>query len=601
MQKIDVQNPNVQVINIKKVGTQDRYRVILSDGTHYIQGMLATQLNQLVADNQLVENAIICLKEFITNVVQDKTVLILLKCEIVSTHPAKIGNPTEVYKADVAAGSSNKPVGGMYDAPPPAPAAGGSSNYSNPYQNQASRSASGGGSAPTGRSGLSSNIIPVSQLNPYQNKWVIKGRITNKGDMRTWNNAKGEGCLFSIDILDASGMDIRGTFFKEDANKWFNVLEVDKVYTFSGGRLKVANPQWNKCKCQHEITFDRSTDIQLCEEDASIQQNIFDFSQIVKLESIEPESIIDIIGVVASISPVTSITAKKTGNELKKCELTVMDDSDAQVNVTLWGKKAETAENEFAGCPVVAFKGLKVSDYGGRSCGTLMSSAILKGPRIPETERIQSWFQNRGANATVKNLSTGGGGAGRVETFESRKTVSAIRNEQLGYNEKPDWLSFKATISFIKKDKEGGPWYPACPNAEEPCRNMCKVISTSDDHWQCEKCNKQYDKCTRRYIFSATFADNTSTCWASMFNDQALALLGGHTADELNEWMQNGDYDKFEKVFDDALFTDWIVKAKVKSELVSEEQRVKTTAYSISPVDYAKESRDLLKAIKGLQ
>ena len=31
-------------------------------------------------------------------------------------------------------------------------------------------------------------------------------------------------------------MDIRGTFFKEDANKWFPVLETDKVYTFSGGR-----------------------------------------------------------------------------------------------------------------------------------------------------------------------------------------------------------------------------------------------------------------------------------------------------------------------------------------------------------------------------
>ncbi|GMI14756.1 hypothetical protein TrLO_g4325 [Triparma laevis f. longispina] len=600
MQKIDVANPHVQVINIKKVGTQDRYRVILSDGTHYIQGMLATQLNNLITENHLVENAIVCLKEFITNVVQDKTVLILLKCEIVSIHGSKIGNPTEVYKADIAAAGAAKPVGGMYNAPPPAPAAGGGSNYSNPY-NQPSKTSSGGGSGPTGRSGLSSNIIPIGQLNPYQNKWVIQGRITNKGDMRTWNNAKGEGCLFSIDILDSSGMDIRGTFFKEDANKWHSVLEVDKIYTFSGGRLKVANPQWNKCKCQHEITFDRSTDIQLQKDDDSIPQNMFDFSPIGQLESTEPEAIIDIIGVVASISPVSSITAKKTGNELKKCELTVMDDSEAQVNVTLWGKKAETAENEYAGCPVVAFKGLKVSDFGGRSCGTLMSSAILKNPRIPETEKISAWFQNRGANATVKNLSTGGGGAGRITTFEERKTVSAIRNEQLGYNEKPDWLSFKATVSFIKKDKEGGPWYPACPNAEEPCKNMCKVISTSDDHWQCEKCNKQYDKCCRRYIFSATLSDNTSTCWASIFNDQALGMLQGHTADELNEWMQNGDYDKFEKLFDDALFTEWIVKAKVKSELVSEEQRVKTTAYAMTPIDYAKESKELLKAIKNLQ
>ena len=86
-----------------------------------------------------------------------------------------------------------------------------------------------------------------------------------------------------------------------------------------------------------------------------------------------------------------------------------------------------------------------------------------------------------------------------------------------------------------KKDKEGGPWYPACPNKEEPCRNMCKVISTSDDKWMCERCNQQYDKCCRRYIFSLTLSDNTSTCWASVFNDQAEVLLQGHKADEVEE------------------------------------------------------------------
>jgi hypothetical protein len=37
--------------------------------------------------------------------------------------------------------------------------------------------------------------------------------------------------------------------------------------------------------------------------------------------------------------------------------------------------------------------------------------------------------------------------------------------------DKPDWLSFKATITFIKKDMEGG----ACASSGEPCKNRCKV------------------------------------------------------------------------------------------------------------------------------
>lgn len=65
------------------------------------------------------------------------------------------------------------------------------------------------------------------------------GRITKKGDMRTWSNAKGEGNLFSVDLLDENGSEIKGTFFKEDANRWHSALHEGDVYSFCGGRIKV--------------------------------------------------------------------------------------------------------------------------------------------------------------------------------------------------------------------------------------------------------------------------------------------------------------------------------------------------------------------------
>lgn len=61
------------------------------------------------------------------------------------------------------------------------------------------------------------------------NRWTIKARITNKSEIRRWSNAKGEGTLFSIDLLDSHGGEIRGTFFKDACEKFFPMLEEGKV------------------------------------------------------------------------------------------------------------------------------------------------------------------------------------------------------------------------------------------------------------------------------------------------------------------------------------------------------------------------------------
>ncbi|KAL6570291.1 Replication protein A 70 kDa DNA-binding subunit A [Orobanche minor] len=55
-------------------------------------------------------------------------------------------------------------------------------------------------------------IIPIAALIPYQGRWAVKARVTAKGDLRHYNNAKGEGKVFSFDLLDSDGGEIRVTF-----------------------------------------------------------------------------------------------------------------------------------------------------------------------------------------------------------------------------------------------------------------------------------------------------------------------------------------------------------------------------------------------------
>lgn len=69
--------PVVQVIDLKLVNTaqqsgSERYRLLLSDGTHYQQGMLGTQLNELVKSGKLQKGSIVRLRQYVCNPVQER-------------------------------------------------------------------------------------------------------------------------------------------------------------------------------------------------------------------------------------------------------------------------------------------------------------------------------------------------------------------------------------------------------------------------------------------------------------------------------------------------------------------------------------------------
>jgi replication factor A1 len=626
--------PVFQVISIKEVGsanTQTRFRTVLSDGEFFVQGMLATQINNLVTSGELAENCLICVRDFMNNSVQGKNVIILLNVQIVGHETGRVGDPVDIEKSggvNLANSSNNSNTAGangpaqpMYNrtnhTAPPNIANNANANANvNPYVSPA-KSNGVANNPPSGRNPYSparSNApivhqdatsspsggltTLISQLNMYQNRWTIKTRIVTKSEIRTWSNSKGEGSLFSVELLDSSGMDIRATLFKEAVDKFYNYFEVGKVYTIAGGRLKVANAKFNTCKSQYEISLDQNAEIHLVDDQGEIQKQSFEFVKIADLERVEAEKNVDIIAVVQEIGEVQNLTSKRTGKELQKAELTLLDDTGASVRLTLWGAEAVSARSKIGINQVVGFRRTRVSDYGGK---TLSGGTPFPEPEMPETSRLQQWWDTQGSHGTtVKSLSGGGGGGGRMDPFADRRTIADIKNQGLGYNsEKGDYLCFKAHFTFMKKDKEGGAWYPACPNKEEPCRNRCKVTQTTDGNWDCLRCHGVFPTCNRKWIFSTTVADDTGSTWVSVFNEDALTLFGGVIADDV--FAQYDNQDLYDGYFAKATYTDWVMKCKVKNEIVNDEPRLKTQIVRMDPVDYASECKDLLTALQGFQ
>lgn len=56
--------------------------------------------------------------------------------------------------------------------------------------------------APSARMAMTRRIHPLVSLNPYQGIWTIKVRVTGKGNMRSYRNARGEGCVFNVELTD---------------------------------------------------------------------------------------------------------------------------------------------------------------------------------------------------------------------------------------------------------------------------------------------------------------------------------------------------------------------------------------------------------------
>jgi replication factor A1 len=77
----------------------------------------------------------------------------------------------------------------------------------------------------------------------------------------------------------------------------------------------------------------------------------------------------------------------------------------------------------------------RVSDFSGKSVGTISSTQLLIDPDIPAAHQLQDWFDGEGRHSVSQSISREGGIGMRIEL---RKTVSAIKDEGLGRGDKLD-------------------------------------------------------------------------------------------------------------------------------------------------------------------
>ncbi|EIN07090.1 replication factor-a protein [Punctularia strigosozonata HHB-11173 SS5] len=594
-QEIYLSCPTVQFLSIKKISptgppganAPDRYRIIMSDGEHFVQAMLATQLNHLIEDETIGKHSIVVLDRFTANVVQERRLIIILDLTPVLKIAEKIGDPSAITLSDQPTTDGDVPM--AETAPTPAPARASAPSVSNtvPPRSAPQRSTPGNKSG-----GRQSAILPIEGLSPYQNNWTIKARVTQKSDIRTWSNQRGEGKLFNVTLMDESG-EIRGTGFNDVVDALYEKFQEGKVYFISRARVNLAKKKFSNLANDYELSFERNTEVEECLDPSGVPAVKYEFTPLAELEQKEKDSTCDVLGVVKEDGGVATIVSKTTHKELLKRELTLVDSSGYSVRLTLWGKQAEAWNH--TDNPVVAFKGVRVGDFGGRSLSMVSSSTMQIEPDIPEVHHLRGWYDGVGNSQSFQShsfLSGGAGGAGMGGTFNRAevKTLGEIRDLQLGSSDRPDNFFAQATVMHVRGENIA---YPACP--KEGCNK--KVVQIPDGRWRCEKCDESYDAPEYRYIVSMAVADHTGQAWFQGFNDVGLAVFNNMSATELVQ-IKERDEAKFNGILHKAGCQTFNFSCRAKQDTFGDSTRVRYGISRITPLDYAADAaylRDLLK------
>nr|XP_043630377.1 replication protein A 70 kDa DNA-binding subunit A-like [Erigeron canadensis] len=633
---------------------KERYKLLLSDGVSSQQGMLATNHNELVTSNLLQIGSVLRLDNFVRNLIRDRIIILLVSFEILDKCDI-IGDPTPVPTPPMAshvvpsqsslnqsattargarssiegslAGSVIRPDSnvspqiytserqhttglhsygtsfnnnygsGQYITNRALFQQSPANNRTQPMQQTYNQQSSMyGNRAPIAKNEAPSRIIPIAALNPYQGNWTVKARVSVKGELRHYKNAKGDGKVFSFDLLDSDGGEIRATCFNAVADQFYNQIEVGKVYYISKGSIKPAQKAFNHLKNDHEITLDYSSTVQPCfDDDTSIPRQQFHFCSIGEIENMDTNNILDIIGVVSSIKPSQALMTKNNV-ETQKQVLTLRDGSGRSIDLTLWGNfcnvEGQTLQQlcDSGQFPVLAVKSAKVHDFNGKSIGTISLSQLSIEPDIREARNLRAWFDSVGRNTPSISMST--------THLDVCKTLSQIKDEKLGTFEKPDWITVKATISQLKLDYF---CYTACPNMVNGRQCTKKVVDNGDGKWRCDKCDQVVDECDYRYILQLQIQDHTGSTWTTAFQETGEKIMGVSAKELYFIKHEKQDDDMFTEIVRNVLLSEFTFKLKVKEEVYGDDQRaIKSNVHYAEKINFSSKAKSLLLDLQNM-
>lgn len=168
-------------------------------------------------------------------------------------------------------------------------------------------------------------------LSPLSRDWKIKVRVTKKGNVRSYNTAKGKGSILNCDLVDRYGTMILCTLFTAGVELYGDLLQEGKVYEMSGGLVKPSNKKFTNIPNQYCIIFDKNSKIKSADDDERIGSASQTFKGIDEICKDSALLYFDFIGIVHHVGGASRISTK-TGECREKRNVILADDSGLTIS-----------------------------------------------------------------------------------------------------------------------------------------------------------------------------------------------------------------------------------------------------------------------------
>lgn len=268
--------------------------------------------------------------------------------------------------------------------------------------------------------------------------------------------------------------------------------------------VKLANKRFTSIKNDYCLTFSRDFNCEKCAEDIEIRSVSFTFTPLDSVEQLVQSHTVDVIGVILDVGPANSINMRD-GKVKEKRTLTIGDESNICIGVTLWGAVVEA--HKYQSGQVIALKSCRVSDFNGKSLNASSDAAdiFVGNIRHRRAHELTEWLSSTTMGSLRSEMRSlgdqGNGEAGSKRTSNTptlliaqlQKMVEEDSDIQGG---KPFYCNLNCDLSWIFVP-EGGDrqmFYLAC----EACKK--KVIPEAAGY-RCENCDKNFEKANPTYNF----------------------------------------------------------------------------------------------------